>query len=56
MREEEKRLQSGSYDVFYGPITDSDGMVRVAEGESMTDDVMLNSFTWYVEGVYVDEE
>lgn len=56
VREEEKRLQSGSYDVFYGPITDSDGMVRVAEGESMTDDVMLNSFTWYVEGVYVDEE
>lgn len=50
-----KSLTSGKFDVFYGPVLDSEGNVRVAEGESMSDEVMLNSFDWYVEGVIVDE-
>lgn len=50
-----KRLNSGTYDVFYGPIVDSAGMQRIADGESMTDDAMLNEFDWYVEGVIIDE-
>ncbi len=53
---ETDRLTSGKFDVFYGPVTDADGNIRVAEGESMSDDVMLNSFDWYVEGVVIDEE
>lgn len=56
VEEEQKRLEEGTFDVFYGPIIDRDGVVRVAEGESLTDDVMLNSFDWYVEGVVIDEE
>lgn len=53
---ERQRLISGTYDVFYGPIKDTEGNIRVAEGESMTDYVMLNEFDWYVEGVVIDEE
>lgn len=51
-----QRLISGTFDVFYGPIRDNEGRLRVAEGESMTDAAMLNEFDWYVEGVVLDEE
>ncbi|MBQ9926973.1 MAG: BMP family ABC transporter substrate-binding protein [Lachnospiraceae bacterium] len=53
---EKEKLESGLFDVFYGPITDNKGKLRVAEGESMSDDSMLNEFDWYVEGVMSDEE
>ena len=55
VEEERARLMSGTFDVFYGPIIDNEGNVRVKEGQSMTDDHMLNDFFWYVEGVVVDE-
>ena len=54
--EEEERFASGTFDVFYGPVYDSEGNVRVDSEESMSDDVMLNKFDWYVEGVIIDEE
>lgn len=54
--EEIEKLRSGTYDVFYGPIYDNEGNLRVKEGESITDDVMLNTFEWYVEGVINDEK
>ncbi len=54
--EKMEELESGKFDVFYGPVIDSEGNLRVDEGESMSDDVMLNSFDWYVEGVVIDEE
>ena len=53
---EKERLRNGTFDVFYGPITDADGIPRVEAGASMTDDAMLNEFDWYVEGVIIDEE
>lgn len=46
-----KKLETGSYDVFYGPVTDTEGTLRIAEGENMSDEAMLNEFEWYVEGV-----
>ena len=49
------KIENRSFDVFYGPITDSNGTVRVPEGESMADDEMMNRFDWYVEGVTVEE-
>lgn len=52
---ERQRLQSGTFDVFYGPIYDNEGNLRIAEGESMSDQSMLNSFDWYVEGVVINE-
>lgn len=51
---ERARLNSGTFDVFYGPIYDNEGNLRIAEGESMTDNAMLNEFDWYVEGVVID--
>lgn len=51
VQDEKSRLAEGSFDVFYGPIFDNQGNVRIEEGESMTDDEMLNRFDWYVKGV-----
>lgn len=51
-----QKFLSGTFDVFYGPITDTEGNVRVREMESMTDTEMLNAFDWYVEGVITSVE
>lgn len=51
-----KRLESGIFDVFYGPVFDRDGNMRVASGENMSDDAMLNGFDWYVKGVVLSGE
>ena len=53
--EEYEKMKNGTFDVFYGPVYDNEGNLRIAEGESMTDNAMLSDFDWYVEGVYVDE-
>lgn len=53
---ERERLQSGTFDVFYGPIVDQDGVLRVADGENMSDQTLLNEFDWYVEGVVINGE
>jgi len=49
----EARFRDFSCDVFYGPVSDNAGNVRVPDGESMSDDTMLGGFDWYVEGVRV---
>jgi basic membrane protein A len=49
------KLKSGTFDVFYGPVYDNTGKLRIATDESMTDNAMLNEFDWYVEGVVIDE-
>ena len=51
-----KLLESCATDVFYGPIRDADGIIRIENGESMSDEAMLNEFDWFVEGVLSDEE
>ena len=56
VEKEIERMSSGTFDVFYGPLVDNEGNIRVSEGESLTDNAMLNEFDWYVEGVVIDEE
>lgn len=56
LKEKEEALNNGTFDVFYGPIVDSNGKVRIKEGANMPDDAMLNSFDWYVKGVHVHEK
>ena len=51
-----QKLLSETFDVFYGPVTDTEGNVRIREMESMTDAEMLNAFDWYVEGVITNVE
>ncbi len=46
---------NGNFDVFYGPVFDNEGTLRVPEDESMSDEEMLNHFDWYVEGVSVEK-
>lgn len=46
-----QRLRDGDWDVFVGPIRDNRGEVRLPEGERMSDDSLLHSFDWFVEGV-----
>ncbi|MBR3305650.1 MAG: BMP family ABC transporter substrate-binding protein [Lachnospiraceae bacterium] len=55
VEEAESRFADRSFDVFYGPVYDNEGKLRIPEGESMSDDEMMNSFGWYVEGLTVDE-
>jgi len=55
VEEERIRLKNGEFDVFYGPIRDNEGNIRVEEGENIPDDVLLHSFDWYVEGVIIHE-
>ena len=54
--EKKAMLDAGNYDVFYGPVIDNQGNVRILDGENMPDEAMLNSFDWYVEGVKIYEE
>lgn len=56
VEQERKKMESGTFDVFYGPVLDQDGIERIAAGENMPDDAMLNEFDWYVEGVVIDGE
>jgi len=46
-------MKDGKFDVFYGPIHDQTGNVCIPEGDSMSDELMLEHFDWYVEGVIV---
>lgn len=50
VEQEKERIISGEWDVFYGPVKDQGGNVKVAEGQKMSDDEML-SMDWFVEGV-----
>ena len=53
---ERKKILNGSFDVFYGPIEDNANSVRINEGESMSDNDMLNHFNWFVKGVKINEK
>jgi len=55
VRNADERLRSREFDVFYGPIKDNAGNLRIEAGESMSDDEMLNGFDWYVEGVTIEK-
>jgi len=50
-----QKMENEFFDVFNGPIMDSEGTLRIGEGENMSDEAMLNEFDWYVEGVIVHE-
>jgi basic membrane protein A len=43
-------IESGKLVIFAGPLTDQDGKVRVAQGETLTDDAM-SALDWFVKGV-----
>lgn len=56
VEQKRKEISNGTFDVFYGPIYDRDGGLRVPAEESMSDEAMLNEFDWYVKGVIIHGE
>ena len=51
--EERNRLINREYDVFYGPVYDSEGVLRAAENESIPDIELFNNLNWFVSGVEI---
>jgi basic membrane protein A and related proteins len=46
----QQEINAAHFDVFWGPIKDQSGQVRIAAGEKAADAVLL-SMNWFVEGV-----
>lgn len=46
----------GGKDIFSGEIYDRDGTLRCGENETISDEILLEQFDWYVEGVEFYEE
>lgn len=55
VKEMQQKMENEFFDVFNGPIVDTEGVLRIEDGENMSDEAMLNHFDWYVEGVIVHE-
>ncbi len=51
VEEAKQRICSGKWDVFYGPVYDQQGNLRIREGENISDQELLRTFDWFVEGV-----
>ena len=51
---EMKMITEGSFDVFYGPVRDNTGRVRVQQYENLSDAYLLEGMDWFVEGVVVE--
>ena len=54
VRSETNRIISGKFDVFFGPVSDRFGQLRVRKGENLPDTELLNHMDWYVRGVDVE--
>lgn len=50
MEQRAQEMSAGHFDVFWGPIRDQAGNVRIAAGEKPADDALLR-MDWFVEGV-----
>jgi basic membrane protein A and related proteins len=50
VHQRQQDLMAGRFDVFWGPINDQSGEVRIAPAEKPADEVLL-SMQWFVEGV-----
>ena len=54
VEQEKQKILAGTYDVFYGPVYDNSGVLRVREGENLPDDELLYRMFWYVDGVVTE--
>lgn len=55
VNKEFRKMQQEYYDIFYGPIYDTTGRLRVNKGENMSDEALKYQFDWYVNGVVLNE-
>lgn len=49
-----ERMNNSVFDVFYGPINDNNGQLRVLKDENLSDEQLLQQIDWYVEGVVLE--
>lgn len=49
-----RRMLSGKYDVFFGPVRDIYGTVQVRENENLSDRELLYGMYWFVDGVILE--
>ena len=47
LEEERKRIESGTYDVFYGVMKTNDGKTIGTEGKNLTDEEIRSDINWY---------
>ena len=50
------QILAEGYDVFSGVIYDNKGRARCKDNQTIRDEVLLEHFDWYVEGVEFYEE
>lgn len=51
---EMKRIVEGRYDVFFGPVRDITGRVRVRADETLSDEYLLYEMNWFAEGIVIE--
>lgn len=51
---EMQKMLDGTFDVFFGPVSDDQGVLRIREGETIPDETILHGMDWYVDGVVVE--
>lgn len=51
---EKHKIINGEYDVFFGPLSDRSGYIRVRKGENLPDTQLLQHMDWYVKGVSLE--
>ncbi len=53
--EKQGLMASGKWDVYKDKIVDNNGMVRLYDGEWMSDNGIINEMDWYIDGVEIYE-
>lgn len=54
---EDAKLKMKFKDVFSGEIYDNEGVLRCEENESLSDDMLIHKFDWFVQGVsFLDKD
>ena len=46
-----QEMLDGTFNPFVGPIYDTNGEMRIADGEELTDDFLYSQWDWYINGV-----
>ena len=46
-----RQLRYTNRDVFYGPVRDRSGRVRIPAGQNISDQAIVSRMDWYVQGI-----
>lgn len=54
IQDADRQLRYTNCDVFYGPVRDNKGRLRVPAGQNLSDEAMTARLDWFVEGILED--